>query len=230
MNFKNKVKNGIIVSVQALEDEPLHSSFIMGRMARAVNQDGVKAIRANSIADIAEIKEQVDLPIIGIIKIQYEDFESYITPTKKEIKELIDVGVDVIAIDARDNVRSEGNDLKSLIDYSRELDPNVLLMADCQNLEEIINADKLGFDIVSTTFYGTNEISGEGNIFNDNMQPIKDIISSVNCDIIIEGHIETPEQMEMILNEFKDDILTLVVGSAITRPQIIVKKFLDKIS
>lgn len=68
MNFEDKVKNKLIVSCQALDDEPLHSSFIMGRMALAAKIGGACGIRANSVDDITEIKKNVDLPIIGIIK------------------------------------------------------------------------------------------------------------------------------------------------------------------
>ena len=69
MNEKIKnLKGKLIVSCQALENEPLHSDFIMGRMALAAKMGGASGIRANSVVDIKEIKKQVDLPIIGIIK------------------------------------------------------------------------------------------------------------------------------------------------------------------
>ncbi len=228
MKFYNDVKGKLIVSVQALEDEPLHSSFIMGRMARAVAQSGACGIRANSVVDIEEIKKEVDLPIIGIIKRNYEGSEVYITSTKKEIKELFDVGVDVIAIDSRDLKRLEGNSLIELVEYARSLSDEMLIMADCSNLEEAINASNLGFDIVSTTFYGVNPETGLGNIFNNNMQPIRDLISNVKSQIIIEGHVDTPELAEKILKEFNDEILSMVIGSAITRPQFITKRFSEK--
>lgn len=228
MTFYDKVRGKLIASVQALEDEPLHSSFIMGRMARAVAQSGAQGIRANSVVDIEEIKKEVDLPIIGIIKKQYEGSEVYITATKKEIENLNDVGVDVIAIDSRDMKRLPGNSLEELIAFGRELNPNLLFMADCSNLEEAINADKIGFDIISTTFYGVNKETGIGNIFNNDMQPIRDLISNVNSQIIIEGHVDTPELAEKILNEYKEDILSIVIGSAITRPQFITKRFVEK--
>ena len=80
-----KIKGGLVVSCQALPDEPLHSSFIMGRMALAAKQGGAVGIRAQSKEDIMEIKKTVDLPVIGIVKRNYPDSDIYITPTKKEI-------------------------------------------------------------------------------------------------------------------------------------------------
>lgn len=86
MNQKlEQLKGNLIVSCQALPHEPLHSSFIMGRMARAAAEGGALGIRANTPEDIAEIRKNVDLPIIGIVKRDYEDSKVYITPTMKEI-------------------------------------------------------------------------------------------------------------------------------------------------
>ena len=80
----------LIVSCQALPEEPLHSSFIMGRMALAAKIGGACGIRANTKEDIREIQSQVDLPVIGIVKRDYADSEVYITPTMKEIEELME--------------------------------------------------------------------------------------------------------------------------------------------
>ena len=85
------LKGKLIVSCQALPNEPLHSSFIMGRMALAAQQGGASGIRANTKEDIAEIQQNVDLPIIGIVKRDYEDSIIYITPTMKEIDELMEI-------------------------------------------------------------------------------------------------------------------------------------------
>ena len=79
----------LIVSCQALPGEPLHSSFIMGRMALAAKEGGAAGIRANTKEDIAEIQKQVDLPVIGIVKRDYEDSKVYITPTMKEIEDAL---------------------------------------------------------------------------------------------------------------------------------------------
>ena len=79
----NCLKGKLIVSCQALPDEPLHSDYIMGRMAYAAMEGGASGIRAQSVSQINEIMKTVDLPVIGIIKRNYEDSEIFITATMK---------------------------------------------------------------------------------------------------------------------------------------------------
>ena len=110
MNQKvENLKGKLIVSCQALSNEPLHSSFIMGRMALAAKQGGASGIRANTKEDIKEIQSQVDLPIIGIVKRDYDDSDIYITPTMKEIEELMEVKPEIIAMDATISKRIGGS-------------------------------------------------------------------------------------------------------------------------
>ena len=110
MNEKvESLKGKLIVSCQALPHEPLHSSFIMGRMALAAKEGGAYGIRANTKEDIAEIQARVDLPVIGIVKRDYEDSKVYITPTMKEINELMEVKPDIRALDATHSLRPGGN-------------------------------------------------------------------------------------------------------------------------
>ena len=85
------LKGKLIVSCQALPHEPLHSSFIMGRMALAAKEGGACGIRANTKEDIMEIGHNVDLPVIGIVKRDYENCKVYITPTMKEVDELMKI-------------------------------------------------------------------------------------------------------------------------------------------
>ncbi len=110
-----KLSTGLIVSCQALAGEPLHSSFIMGRMAIAAKEGGAVGIRANGKDDILEIKKQVDLPVIGIVKRDYDDSKVYITPTIREVKELLEAKVDVIALDATSDIRPNGVSLDTLM-------------------------------------------------------------------------------------------------------------------
>ena len=66
-SIMHKFKGNLIVSCQALPEEPLHSSFIMSKMALAAAMGGAQGIRANTVEDICAIKAEVDLPVIGII-------------------------------------------------------------------------------------------------------------------------------------------------------------------
>ena len=104
----DNLKGKLIVSCQALDNEPLHSPFIMSRMAVAAEEGGAEGIRANSVADIAAIKQLVSLPVIGIIKRDYPDSEVFITATMKEVDELMSVGPELIALDATARPRPGG--------------------------------------------------------------------------------------------------------------------------
>ena len=131
-------KNKLIISCQALPDEPLHSPFIMGRMALAAKQVGAVAIRCQSVEDICEIKKVTGLPVIGLIKRNYADSEIYITPTKSEVQDLIDCGCEVIALDATLRNRPNGEKLEDLVKMIK--DAGRLSLADISNDEEGINA------------------------------------------------------------------------------------------
>ena len=160
MNDKvENLKGKLIVSCQALPHEPLHSSFIMGRMALAAKEGGAAGIRANTKEDIAEIQAQVDLPIIGIVKRDYEDSKVYITPTMKEIEELMEVKPEIIALDATVDLKPGGKTLDGFYREIRAAYPEQLLMADCSTVEEALHADELGFDFIGTTLVGYTEQS-----------------------------------------------------------------------
>lgn len=218
-----KIKGKLVVSCQALEDEPLHSSYIMGRMAYAAFVGGAAGIRANTVQDIKEIKKNVNLPIIGIIKKIYGDCNVYITPTYKEVEELIQEGVDIIAIDGTLRKRPDNKELKVLIKEIKEKYPNQLLMADISSAEEALYAQDIGFDIVGTTLVGYTEYT-KGN---DPLIELEKVIKVVNIPVIAEGNIDTPVKAKKALDL---GAFAVVVGGAITRPQQITKKFVDEMS
>lgn len=220
------IQKGLIVSCQALEDEPLHSSFIMGRMALAAKQGGAKGIRANSVEDIQKIKQNVDLPIIGIVKRGYEDAEVYITATMKEIDELVTEGVDVIALDATSSSRPKNESLNDFYDDIRNKYPDQLLMADCSTVSEAIYAAELGFDYIGTTLVGYTKQSKYLKIEENDFKIIREILDKVDKPVIAEGNIDSPEKAKRVLEL---GCFAVVVGGAITRPQQITEKFSSKI-
>ncbi|WP_018393573.1 N-acetylmannosamine-6-phosphate 2-epimerase [Bacillus sp. 37MA] len=221
----DQLYKGLIVSCQALEGEPLHSSYIMGRMALAAKEGGAIGIRANSVSDILEIKKQVDLPIIGIIKQVYGENPVFITPTMKEIDALMTTGAEIIATDATSRIRPDGSTLESFYKEIKSKYPHVILMADVSSVEEAISADNLGFDIIAPTLYGYTEETSGLKIDDNDYAVIKQIVKEVKkAKVIAEGNVSTPEIARSVLNI---NVHAVVVGGAITRPQNITKRFAD---
>lgn len=214
----------LIVSCQALPHEPLHSSFIMGRMALAAAQGGAKGIRANTPEDIAEIRKNVDLPIIGIIKRDYSDSKVYITPTMREIDELMTVKPEIIAVDATVQLRPGDKTLKEFYLEIKEKYPEQLLMADCSTVEEALAADELGFDFIGTTLVGYTQQSQGMKIEADDFAIIREILNKASHKVIAEGNINTPEKVKRVIEL---GCYSVVVGSIITRPQLITKSFAE---
>jgi N-acylglucosamine-6-phosphate 2-epimerase len=223
----NEIKDRLVVSCQALADEPLHSSYIMGKMALAAKEGGASGIRANTKEDIIAIKEEVSLPVIGIVKRNYEDSEIYITATKREMDELIESGCEMIALDATLRKRPGDTTLAELVSYAREKSPTVELMADTASIEDAINAEKLGFDCVGTTLLGYTKESSGRKLYDNDFAFLKEVLKEVSIPVIAEGNIITPEMLKRVL---EIGAYAAVVGGAITRPQQITARFAAQIS
>lgn len=219
-----ELRHKLIVSCQALPDEPLHSDFIMARMAVAAKEGGASGIRANSVVDIAAIQKAVDLPIIGIIKRDYEGADVYITATMKEVDELMTVRPNIIAIDATTSTRPNGESLKEFFQKAKEKYPDQLWMADCSTIDEMLTADQLGFDYIGTTLVGYTKQSQGDKIESNDFEIIRKALSKLSHPLIAEGNIDTPDKVRRVLEL---GAYSVVVGSAITRPQLITKKFVE---
>ena len=214
------IRGGLIVSCQALENEPLHSSYIMQRMAVAAMWGGAAGIRANTVSDILKIREEVHLPVIGIIKKEYADSEVFITPTLKEVDELASIRPEIIALDGTDRIRPGGIRLEEFFREVRKRYPTQLFMADCSTLEEGIRAADLGFDVIGTTLNGYTAYT-KGNELPD-IRLIKSMVEKTQKPVIAEGGIWTPEELESVIGT---GVLAAVVGTAITRPMDITIRF-----
>ena len=215
------LKGEMIVSCQALPGEALYKEEggVMCLMAQAVKNAGVKAIRAQGVLDIKQIKEQTNLPVIGIIKKSYEGYASYITATMEEVDKLVEANSDIIALDC-----TNGKTPSGFVKEIKEKYPNVLLMADISNLEEAIEAERAGVDFVGTTMNGYTPYTANSKKFNPDL--VKEIVKNVKVPVIAEGKIHTPEQAKQA---FEAGAYCIVVGGAITRPQEIATRFLSEL-
>ena len=221
-----RIRGGLIVSCQALETEPLHCSYIMSRMAYAAMLGGAVGIRANTIVDIQAIKTVVkDLPIIGIIKTHSSNSKVYITPTKKEIDELVSEGVDIIAMDATNRVRPCGSKIFNLFPPIRSEYKEQLFMADCSCYEDAVQAEELGFDLIGTTLCRSD--NHDINEPAPNYYLIQKLTRVLHKPIVAEGGIWSPKQFRTTMDL---GVHTCVVGSAITRPLEITQRFVSALN
>ena len=220
------LKGQLIVSCQALPQEPLHSSFIMGRMARAAKEGGAAGIRANTKEDIKEIQEVTGLPIIGIVKRDYPNSAVYITPTMKEIEELMEVKPEIVAIDATGALRPGNVTLADFFHQIKEKYPEQKLMADCSTIEEALFADELGFDFIGTTMVGYTPQSKGLKIEENDFEILRTILKKVKHPVIAEGNVNSPEKAKRVIELGS---YAVVVGSSITRPQLITKGYAEAV-
>lgn len=215
-----QIKGGLIVSCQALPHEPLYDSYIMSKMAYAAMLGGAVGIRANTIVDILAIRKRVDLPIIGIIKQEYDGSDVYITPTMDEVDALVEIGCDIIATDATNRIRPNGKTFEDFFSEVRAKYPNQLFMADTSCFEEGQLAERLGFDLIGTTMAGYTPYT-KGRSLPD-LELIEKYSKELNVPIIAEGGIWSPEDLK---NVYKAGAFSAVCGTAITRPMDITKRF-----
>lgn len=222
--FIQKICGGLIVSCQALDDEPLYGTGMMPLMARAVAIGGAVGIRANGADDIRKIRAEVAMPLIGIVKRNYAGSSVYITPTFKEVEEVAHAGADVVALDATSRTRPGRETLEALVRRIRAAFPELLIMADVSTLEEGLAAAELGVDVVASTLSGYTPYSPQRT--EPDFALIESLVRNTGKPVIAEGRIHTPDEA---LRCIQLGCVAVVVGSAITRPQEITRLFVEKL-
>ena len=225
MNIIKQLRNNIIVSVQAMPNEPLYEETCIIAMMQSVVNGGAKGLRLAGARDIKNAKKLFDIPIIGLTKPNKlpDNWKEtvYITPTLKEVNELIKANADIIATDATQRPRSK-EPLKEMVNYIKL--HNKLSMADISTFEEGIKARELGFDIISTTLSGYTQYSDQ-NVKGPDFELLEKLVKELDCPIILEGRIWEPDEVN---KAFELGAHSVVIGSAITRPQLITKRFCNR--
>ena len=220
--FLAAVKGRLIVSCQALEDEPLHGAGIMARMAVAAKAGGAAAIRANGPADIHAIKQAVDLPVIGLYK--QGGSGVYITPTFEAAAEIAQAGADVIALDCTERPRPDGAPLADLLArIHREL--KLPTFADVATLTQAQAAAAAGAAMAGPTLSGYTDARPA--LDGPDFELLAQMITQLPLPVIAEGRVNTPGQARRALEL---GAWAVVVGSAITRPRTITARFAHAIT
>ena len=224
----DKLRNKIIVSVQAQDNEPLNSPDHLLAISESVINGGAGGLRLCGIQNIKHIKKQVQVPIIGLTKLQPTPINwldvVYITNTMKDLKELIKTGVECIAIDGTSRPRSDNSTIKDQIDLIKQ--NKKLVLADVASFEDGMNAAELGADIISTTLSGyTKETRHKINNGPD-LDLLAELTEESPVPIILEGRIWNTDDVK---KAFEIGAFAVVIGTAITRPHLITKRFVSAV-
>lgn len=226
MDIINRLKNKVVVSVQAMPSEPLYLEKCMVAMMKSVVKGGAGGLRVAGARDVKNAKHLFDIPVIGLTKpdVIPPNWQEivYITPTLDDVIELVKAGADIIAFDGTMRERPNGAKLEDLIKYIK-INKRVS-MADISTVEEGINAAKLGANMLSTTLSGYTQFSknrGEGPDF----ELLEQLVKETNLTVVLEGRIWEPEEVD---KAFELGAHCVVIGSAITRPQLITKRFVQR--
>lgn len=227
MNILEQLKNKIIVSVQAMPDEPLYQEDCINAMMQSVVTGGANGLRVAGARDVKHAKKMFDLPVIGITKpdkLPHNWQEVvYITPSVEDAKSLIEAGADIIAFDGTSRPR-EKSTLEEMINFIQS--NGMLAMADIATYDEGLLCEKLGVDILSTTLSGyTKETLSDSE--DPDFELLKKLVKNTKLPVILEGKIWEPHQVK---RAFELGAHCVVIGSAITRPQLITKRFLEGIN
>lgn len=214
--------NGLIVSCQAALGSPLANRGLMSYMAEAAEAGGAVAIRAEGLRDIAEIKKAVSIPIIGLLKLKSENTPIVITPLLEHVYQLLEVGVDLIAVDATLRKRVDGTLGNDFVAQAKGVGAQVL--ADIDDLESAIAAEKSGAIAVLTTLAGyTNGPVPEL----PDLDLVKSCSSHCAVPVIAEGRYNSPE---LVNQAFNAGAWSVCVGSAITDPWLSTQRFVKAIN
>ena len=225
MNVIDKLKNKVVVSVQAMPNEPLYKEECMIAMMQSVLKGGAGGLRVAGSRDVRNAKKLTDVPVIGLTKpdsipANWQEIV-YITPTLKEVTELVRAGADIIAFDGTQRKRPNCT-VEEIIKFIKI--NNRISMADISTIDEGIACDKMNVDMISTTLSGYTQYSPLKNNEPD-FELLENLVKNTSKPVVLEGRIWKPEE---VTKAFELGAHCFVIGSAITRPQLITKRFIQR--
>ena len=220
----SKLKHGLIVSCQAEGDSPFNSPEGVTMFAKSAIAGGAVGIRSEGIEKTKMILNTVNVPVIGLIKSSFDDGTVRITGSYSDVDDLSFIGCSIIAVDGTFRKR-EGLTGPEFI-HRIKSEFNALIMADIAKEDEALECEHAGADLISTTLNGYTPETIKDKIHSPNFELIKSLVNKIKKPIIAEGRINSPEAAKKIIEL---GAYAVVVGTAITRPQIITSWFVDAI-
>ncbi|WP_437583336.1 N-acetylmannosamine-6-phosphate 2-epimerase [Paramicrobacterium sp. CJ85] len=218
-NPLERLRGGIVASCQAAEGDPLHGPQFMAAVAVAVVQGGAVGVRIEGLSDIAEVRDVVDVPIIGLWKDGARD-TVYLTPTAQHARAVIAAGSDIVAVDATDRPRPE-----PFADIAAEIHRmGKLVLADVATVEEGVAAAAAGADAVSSTMSGYTSYSPSRST--PDLELVRRLCEEVDIPVIGEGHYEDPADVRAAIDA---GALTVVLGATLTQPGTLTARMVGRV-
>lgn len=221
-----QIKGGLVVSCQAEGDSPFNSPEGVAMFAMAARMGGAAAIRSEGVAKTRRIVESVDLPVIGLKKSLFDDQSVRITGTFDHLEQMIETGCDMVAVDGtfRHREGMSGPDFIKEIKRRRAFP----VMADIATPEEAAACREAGADCVSTTLSGYTPQTASGDQWGPDLELVAELAKRFgdHFPVVAEGRYNTPA---LAGDAIKHGAWAVVVGTAITRPQVVTKWFRDAI-
>ncbi len=215
-----RLAGGLIVSVQAQESSPLCDARIIAALAKAVAGAGCVGLRINSPEHIRAVRAVTALPIIGIWKSYTPDGRVWITPTLAAARACLEAGASIVALDATAAPRACGEEAAAIIAGVHAL--GALAMADVSTLQEGLAAARAGADLVASTLSGYVTAPKASPFDAPDLALVAGLVQQAGVPVIAEGRYNTPELARRALEAGAHAV---VVGSAITRPEVIAAGF-----
>lgn len=211
----SRLRGGLVVSCQPVDDGPLDHDEVVARMAEAALSGGAQALRIEGAARLAHVRRRLPQALlIGIVKRSVADSPVRITPEVSDVQALADAGADVIAVDA--TARPRPATVEALLESIRAR--GIFSMADCATLADGREAARLGFDIVGTTLSG---YTGGPVPAEPDWQLLEELAAD-HPRVMAEGRIHTPSQVREALAL---GAWSVTVGTAITRTELVTQWF-----
>lgn len=222
-----KIRKKIIISCQASTGDPIYEDNCILSIIKSVIFGGATCLRLAGVKDITETKNLYpEISVIGITKPDPlpENWKEvvYITPTFEDAKKISDAGADIVAIDGTSRIRPKENLAEQIEKIHKEL--NKPVMADCATVDEGLMCELMGADMISTTLSGYTQVTLDKNNDEPDFEVLECLIKTIKVPVILEGRVWTTEHAK---KAFALGAYAVVIGSAVTRPQVITRRFID---
>ena len=197
----------------------------------AIGKEGTPFVGFRNLEQISDHDPDENFEILRRLKAAFPEkviVSSIMGRSEAEWTELArrseQAGADIIALDCTEQINAEGRPAYELLPVVKKEFPDVMTFADVSTFEEAARAVEMGADIVGPTLYGYTEKTKQ--IEEPNLREFARMCREFGdkAYMIMEGHIYSPEDAIKCLYLGAHAV---VVGSAITRPHYIARRFTD---